>query len=48
MKFSNSYVLESMKIVFILANSAGSDQVSRFVAFQFANVPLQGFPVIKS
>ena len=33
LKFPNNYVLHSLKIVFILANSAGPDEMLHFAVF---------------
>ena len=39
--FPNKYVLQSLKIMFIIANSAGPDEM------QIAKLPFQRFPVYK-
>ena len=52
LKFSNYYVHLSLKIGFIMANSAGPDEMLRFAAFHlgftvFQNTPLGGFHYTK-
>ena len=47
-----SYVLQSLKIVFMIANSAGPDEMVNFVAFHLGlhccqNNPVLGLPVYK-
>ena len=44
LKFSNNYVLQSLKIVFIFANSAGPDEMPRCVAFHLGLHCLPKYP----
>ena len=51
-KFSNYDILHSLKIVFILVDSAGPDEMPQYGAFHLGlhclpKYPIKGFPVYK-
>ena len=52
-EISNNYVLQSLKIIFILANSADTDEMPHLAAFHLclhclSKYPLRGFQYTKN